>query len=261
MLKQVATLAAWVASSSALIFVNKALYNESFAFPLMATAIGQSASVVCGFGMAHYAAVHEPAVSNRRPASPVLLGATVVATVGTLYLGNAAYMHLSVAFIQMLKGFTPCLTLAFAILSGREQCTPLLIIAVAAISFGTVISSISEAAHESFSWIGSVLMLLSSVTEALRSVFVQQLTASHATGFTLRHAMVWISLPSAICLGLFSAVFEPRALSKVTDLFQSRPLLLFAVAGLSAATNLTGYASIKVRSGFLCRAANSHLNM
>jgi drug/metabolite transporter (DMT)-like permease len=240
------TLGAWVASSSALIFANKALYSQGFSFPLTTTAIGQAASFLCGLALAQLAAPGEE-VGSLKMASIGVLALTVAATVGTLYLGNAAYMTMSVAFIQMLKGFTPGLTLVIAIASGREQRTLALFVAVAAICLGTAISSVSETATSHFSRTGFSLMLLSSVCEALRTVAVQHLTTSQARGLTLGQAMVFISLPSAICLAALSAGFERQAWSVMLDLQWLSQFLLLAVGGLSATTNLTGYAAIQAR--------------
>lgn len=39
----------------------------------------------------------------------------------TLYFGNAAYLHLTVSFVQMLKAFTPVVVLAIGIVFGIEK--------------------------------------------------------------------------------------------------------------------------------------------
>lgn len=44
-------------------------------------------------------------------------------TASTLAFGNAVYLHLSVAFIQMLKSFTPCIVLVVVVIAGMEKPT------------------------------------------------------------------------------------------------------------------------------------------
>jgi drug/metabolite transporter (DMT)-like permease len=69
-------------------------------------------------------------VSNMSPSEPhTRTHHQNVAPVGlcqalTLALGNAAYLYLTVSFIQMLKAFTPVVVLAIGIVFGIEKAEP-----------------------------------------------------------------------------------------------------------------------------------------
>jgi drug/metabolite transporter (DMT)-like permease len=77
----------------------------------------------------------------RRPPSSVRdwlrLAPIVGCTAGTMFLGNAPYMHLSLSFIQILKAFTPALTLLVGAAAGIERITLSLVVSVLLIAGGT----------------------------------------------------------------------------------------------------------------------------
>lgn len=79
-------------------------------------------------------------LSRGPPTSPrELMPALLLAgcTAGTMFLGNAPYMHLSLSFIQILKAFTPALTLVVGTLAGIERLTGALVLSVLLIAVGT----------------------------------------------------------------------------------------------------------------------------
>lgn len=65
------------------------------------------------------------------------LSPVVLCCAASMYFGNAAYMHLSVAFIQILKAFTPAITLLLAAAFGIESLRPTLLMSVLLIALGT----------------------------------------------------------------------------------------------------------------------------
>jgi hypothetical protein len=95
----------WMLFSSALIIANKRVYAAGFAYPMLVTGLGQIASAFGGFAMAWGS-------GRRSRALPPL--AWILPTIGplwgftflTMWLGNAAYLHLSVAFIQVRGAWT-----------------------------------------------------------------------------------------------------------------------------------------------------------
>ena len=76
---------------------------------------------------------------------------------GTLYFGNAAYLSLSVAFIQMLKVTVPALTLALGVAARVEAITPSLAVATALMCVGTALATFEEVRGTAFSWTGTGL--------------------------------------------------------------------------------------------------------
>ena len=91
---------------------------------------------------------------------------------GTLVAGNAAYLFLAVSFVQMLKAFSPAVTMVILIAAGMERATSKLVVALVVITVGTIISAWGEI---SFSWIGTALMVLSMLLEGFRLAATQHL--------------------------------------------------------------------------------------
>lgn len=90
----------------------------------------------------------------------------------TLHFGNLVYLHLTVAFIQMLKAFTPVITMAALFATRLETPTRRLILSVLCIALGTALASAGEVA---LSYTGVAIMLASEVCEAARLVMTQML--------------------------------------------------------------------------------------
>lgn len=65
------------------------------------------------------------------------LAPIVACTAATMFWGNAAYLHLSLSFIQILKAFTPALTLLIGAAAGVERLSGPLVAAVLLIALGT----------------------------------------------------------------------------------------------------------------------------
>jgi drug/metabolite transporter (DMT)-like permease len=86
--------------------------------------------------------------------------------------GNLVYLHLSVAFIQMLKSLMPIVTMVVLFLAGLETPTLRVILAVSVITAGTALASVGEL---NYSAIGVAIMLASNVFEAMRVVATQVL--------------------------------------------------------------------------------------
>jgi drug/metabolite transporter (DMT)-like permease len=87
-----------------------------------------------------------------------------------MFFGNQAYLYLSVSFIQILKAFTPALTLVLCVVAGLERLHWPLMLSIVLITFGTVSSVLEESGAPSFSALGLGSFLASSVTEAARVV-------------------------------------------------------------------------------------------
>ncbi|KAF5834059.1 hypothetical protein DUNSADRAFT_9409 [Dunaliella salina] len=89
---------------------------------------------------------------------------------GTLWLGNAAYMYLSVSFIQMLKAVMPIVVYAVGVLMSTEKFTLGVSLNMVVVVTGVLIASHGELL---FSAIGVVLQCSSIVTESFRLVLIQ----------------------------------------------------------------------------------------
>ncbi|XP_078429550.1 putative sugar phosphate/phosphate translocator At3g17430 [Wolffia australiana] len=90
----------------------------------------------------------------------------------SLWFGNTAYLHISVAFIQMLKALMPVATFLVAVLWGTDRLRCDIFLNMLLISVGVVVSSYGEI-H--FNVIGTLFQVSGIFAEALRLVLTQVL--------------------------------------------------------------------------------------
>lgn len=93
----------------------------------------------------------------------------------TLWLGNAAYLYLSVSFIQMLKALMPVSVFSIGSIFGTEKFESSIFINMFLITIGVAIASMGEM---NFNTTGLLLQLGSIVCESIRLVLVQKLLQS-----------------------------------------------------------------------------------
>lgn len=90
----------------------------------------------------------------------------------SLWFGNTAYLHISVAFIQMLKALMPVATFLVAVICGTDKSRCDLFLNMLLVSVGVVVSSYGEI-H--FNAIGTLYQVTGIFAEALRLVLTQVL--------------------------------------------------------------------------------------
>ncbi|KAJ0034138.1 hypothetical protein Pint_24192 [Pistacia integerrima] len=90
----------------------------------------------------------------------------------SLWFGNTAYLHISVAFIQMLKALMPVATFIMAVLCGIDKARLDVFLNMVLVSVGVVISSYGEI-H--FNIVGTLYQVTGIFAEALRLVLTQVL--------------------------------------------------------------------------------------
>ena len=95
-----------------------------------------------------------------------------IAMAATLAFGNAVYLHLGVALIQMLKAFTPVIVMIGLVLANIERPTWQVVACVAGISVGTAVNCSGTMDYSGF---GLLLMFGSETFEAVRLVLTQKL--------------------------------------------------------------------------------------
>ncbi|KAF9589350.1 hypothetical protein IFM89_022830 [Coptis chinensis] len=88
----------------------------------------------------------------------------------TLWLGNTAYMYISVAFAQMLKAIMPVAVFILRVAAGLELMSCRMFFIMSLISFGILVASYGEV---NVNWIGVVYQMGSVVGEALRLIFME----------------------------------------------------------------------------------------
>eukprot|EP00878_Enallax_costatus_P010802 GHUV01011279.1.p1 GENE.GHUV01011279.1~~GHUV01011279.1.p1 ORF type:complete len:185 (+),score=41.48 GHUV01011279.1:510-1064(+) len=126
----------WCLTSSMLIIYNKQLYDGGLPYPLMVTGMGQMFSAFAGLLLAA-CGIMPVRPPPSQPSDYLKLTPIIACTAATMFWGNSAYMHLSLSFIQILKAFTPALTLLIGAAAGVESLRPGLLVAVLLIALGT----------------------------------------------------------------------------------------------------------------------------
>ena len=225
-----------------LIFVNKYLMTKGhFPFPITITCLGQSFSglfaaiLVRGVGVVR----HEPVTWDFWLRNVVLCGAATTAALAT---GNSAYLFLTVSFVEILKGFTPVVTLMVQQVAGQAAPKLPTLLSVLMISVGTAIASYGEL-H--LNWTGVVIMLASVYSEALRLMLTQRMLTHKR--FHVLVGLYHLAPTSAFFLAVLAAAVEAPLMNFAklrAELPGSAPLLVAAFS-LAFLVNTSSYLVIK----------------
>ncbi|KAL3632243.1 hypothetical protein CASFOL_025227 [Castilleja foliolosa] len=169
----------------------------------------------------------------------------------TLWLGNTAYLYISVAFAQMLKAIMPVAVFVLGVLAGLEvmSCRMLLIMSV--ISFGVLVASYGEI---SISWIGVVYQMGGVVGEALRLIFVEIFVKRKGLKLNPMSMMYYVSPCSALCL-LIPWIFLERPKMEEQGTWSFKPLVLTLNCLCTFALNLSVFLVISHTSALTIRVA------
>ncbi|KAL6751170.1 hypothetical protein V8C86DRAFT_2784101 [Haematococcus lacustris] len=249
----------WMACSSALIILNNKLYRMGFVHPFFVTGMGQVFSALGGYVLVQLGA------AQLRPSPPPAfwlgrLAPIILSTAATMFFGNAAYLTLSVAFIQILKAFTPALTLLLCVLAGLERPQWPLLLSVSLIAGGTACAVWLESGTPAFNRVGFLHFMASSVTEAARVVGAEVLLG--AARYNSAEALVYIGGPTAALLMAASWVTEAPAIRLQTGrLLWSHPLAFLMAFTMSFLVNLTCFFAIKYTSSLTFKVAGCVKNV
>eukprot|EP00878_Enallax_costatus_P028608 GHUV01030910.1.p1 GENE.GHUV01030910.1~~GHUV01030910.1.p1 ORF type:complete len:347 (+),score=66.53 GHUV01030910.1:45-1043(+) len=163
----------------------------------------------------------------------------------SMQLGNTAYLHLSVAFVQMLKAFTPVCTMLFAFMFQLERPSFRLIAAVGLIAAGVTVASYGEG---NFSCIGITAMLVSMICEGLRLVMMQSLVAKRS--FHPIEALFYLAPAASFWMLLFVGsteaihIYQDQHLAHVAE----HPMYIAASAVAGFGVNAMAMAVISLAS-------------
>lgn len=187
----------FLAAGPALIYINKVIMTDfKFEYPAFVSSIGLFSSMIVVHAMALCKLLDfdNPPMTMKFWALRVLpIGVT---NASTLVLGNAAYMHLSIAFIQIIKAVTPVYVLIFLFGLRMEKIPHVpLICSVIVISVGTGVASAGEL---NFSWLGFSLQTGSSISEALKLVLMQVILTGYK--FSPWESLYYVAPASALCM-------------------------------------------------------------
>ncbi|KXZ49625.1 hypothetical protein GPECTOR_20g482 [Gonium pectorale] len=172
----------------------------------------------------------------------------------TFTTGNMGYLHLTVAFVQMLKAFCPVVTMLLLFATRLESPSGRLGAAVGAIAAGVALASYGEL---NLSLVGLSAMLVSVVAESVRLVMTQHLLA--AGGGAQLHPLEGLFYISSACMAVLAAQAAatewPRLAAAGADgggngwgALAAHPGAFASAAGCGFAVNLLAIAVIKLAS-------------
>ncbi|AEE32978.1 Sugar phosphate transporter domain [Arabidopsis suecica] len=195
-----ASILLYITLSSGQIFFNKWVLSSkeiNFPYPLGLTLLHMTFSSVLCFLLTKVfkvMKVEEGMTLEIYVTSVIPIGAMFAMT---LWLGNTAYLYITVAFSQMLKAIMPVAVFILGVCVGLEimSCKMLLIMSV--ISFGVLVSSYGEL---NINWVGVVYQMGGIVSEALRLILMEILVKRKGIKLNPLSLMYYMSPCSAICL-------------------------------------------------------------
>lgn len=160
----------WIALSAGVILFNKYILSEyGFPYPVALTLIHMG---FCSFVAVLVVRVFQWIPSNNMDSdmyfkAVVPIGALYAVT---LWLGNTAYLYISVSFIQMLKALMPVAVFSTGTLMGTETFSTNTFINMIVVTVGVMIASYGEI---NFVVVGVMVQLASIASESTRLTLVQ----------------------------------------------------------------------------------------
>ncbi|KAJ6799409.1 putative sugar phosphate/phosphate translocator [Iris pallida] len=164
----------YICLSSGVILYNKWVLSPKyfkFPFPITLTMIHMGFSGVVAFFLVRVFKVVTPVKMTFQIYATCVIPISAFFA-SSLWFGNTAYLHISVAFIQMLKALMPVATFVMAVICGTDKLRWDVFLNMLLVSVGVVISSYGEI-H--FNVIGTVYQVTGIFAEALRLVLTQVL--------------------------------------------------------------------------------------
>ncbi|KAF5949870.1 hypothetical protein HYC85_011863 [Camellia sinensis] len=174
----------------------------------------------------------------------------------TLWLGNTAYLYISVAFAQMLKAIMPVAVFILGVAAGLEMMSCRMLLIMSVISFGVLVASYGEI---DINWIGVVYQMGGVIGEALRLIFMEIFVKRKGLKLNPISVMYYVSpcrhfLCSALCLFIPWIFLEkPKMDAQGTWSFQ--PVILTLNSLCTFALNLSVFLVISHTSALTIRVA------
>lgn len=222
----------WIALSSTVILYNKWILSYyGFTYPITLTLWHMAFSGALAFLIIRSGYV-APAAGVDMTVLLTAIFPIAALFSGTLWLGNAAYMYLSVSFIQMLKALMPVAVFASGCLMGTETYSNAQLAVLLVITGGVAIASFGEL---NFVILGVIVQLTSICTESLRLTLVQILLQKRGLTLNPITTMYYIAPASFVCLSIPWALMElPRLVEDSTvsldiPIFLSNAMAAFAL--------------------------------
>lgn len=248
----------WMFFSSVLILVNKHILKDlKFPYPMTVSSMGMFASGVFSWLVVRVLklAESEVQISTRFYLTNVLPVGFFMAL--TLWSGNTVYLYLTVSFVQMLKAFTPVITMIALFIARLETPNRPMILSVLVIAAGTALSAYGEV---NLHVLGTCIMFVSEMAEATRLVMTQYLLVGLKMGPF--EGLMYLSPACFLWLSLGGALLEWRSILDSGGLSIARehwPLFVSA-ACMGFVINLLAFATIKLASSLTLKVLGTVKN-
>ncbi|KAH0744153.1 hypothetical protein KY290_032146 [Solanum tuberosum] len=244
----------YIALSSGQIFFNKWVLSSkeiNFPYPLGLTLLHMVFSSILCFMLTKVLKimkVEEGMTLDIYINSVIPIGAMFAMT---LWLGNTAYLYISVSFAQMLKAIMPVAVFILGVAAGLEMMSCRMLLIMSVISLGVLVASYGEI---DINWVGVVYQMGGVVGEALRLIFMEILVKRKGLKLNPISVMYYVSPCSALCL-LVPWIFleKPKMDEQRTWSFQ--PLILTLNSLCTFALNLSVFLVIQHTSALTIRVA------
>lgn len=244
----------YIALSSGQIFFNKWVLSSkeiNFPYPLALTLLHMVFSSILCFlvtKVLKIMKVEEGMTLDVYLSSVVPIGAMFAMT---LWLGNTAYLYISVSFAQMLKAVMPVAVFVLGVAAGLEMMSCRMLLIMSIISFGVLVASYGEI---NISWIGVVYQMGGVVGEALRLIFMEILVKRKGLKLNPISLMYYVSPCSALCL-LVPWIFLEKPKMEEQGAWSFHPLVLILNSLCTFALNLSVFLVISHTSALTIRVA------
>ena len=183
----------YMLASPMAIILNKTLMKDiGFGYPVVVCGLGQLATMA-GASLA-VRRCHVPIKAGRALSMRTFMLMGCVSST-SLAFGQYPYLYLSVAFIQMLKAFSPAYLVLFLYLCGVETPSWRIVGIILAISACACVACAGEVRLHP---IGLALMAAASTSDTIRLVLAQKLLAHNQLGpvealwYTLPYTIAWL---------------------------------------------------------------------
>mmetsp|Transcript_961 Transcript_961/g.1528 ORF Transcript_961/g.1528 Transcript_961/m.1528 type:complete len:352 (+) Transcript_961:328-1383(+) len=174
----------------------------------------------------------------------------------TIVLGMASYLFLTVAFVQMVKAFTPVMTLVGLVAFRLENPSRSVVISVLTICLGTAIAGVGEL---NFSLIGAMCMLSAQACEALKLIYTQVVLKQ--LRFDIVETLYYITPTSAAFVFICAVFFEfPRMTWGNVAFLQANWHYFMMSCVFSIATNVINNVVIQFSSALVLKLAAAARN-
>jgi len=243
----------WVFLSVTLILFNTWLMHYGgFPLPLTLCALHMATSFIIAFVFQLVGLVETNLTAAQIVRLVVPTGVLFAAAICT---GNEAFLYLTVAFIQMVKAWTPTVVLILSVIAGLERLSLRLVAIVLITSGGVALAIYGEL---KFALFGFVMVLVSIVLDALRLVLVELLYSSSEVRLSGLSGVLYMSPVCFLAVLPVAFVFEGDRVRNIVDSGVVKPHLVLLNCCCAFMLNVSSLVLVKHTSALTLKVRAQH---